>query len=189
MSLSSTSSGDTSYLTYADGDVVLRSTDGIDFRVHKCVLSIASPFFSDMFNRLQTDSGARTIEIGEDAAILDAILRFTYPTHTIRRIKELDEGISLILASRKLQCGRATHLLSKDLEKIIAARPNPLDAWALATWLDIPDAIGPAKAGFMQRYDRKRHGLPESLNHVNVMEYAKLREEKDEREPPKMFYR
>ncbi|KAF8334628.1 uncharacterized protein EI90DRAFT_3288126 [Cantharellus anzutake] len=126
MSLSSTSSGDTSYLTYADGDVVLRSTDGIDFRVHKCVLSIASPFFSDMFNRLQTDSGARTIEIGEDAAILDTILRFTYSTHTIRRIEELDEGISLILASRKLQCGRATHLLSKDLEKIIAGSPQPL---------------------------------------------------------------
>ncbi|KAF8334638.1 uncharacterized protein EI90DRAFT_2847515, partial [Cantharellus anzutake] len=90
-----------SHLAFEDGDVILRSTDGVEFRVHKYILSISSPFFSSMFTLPQTSGETQTIEIAEDAKTLDALLRFIYPTSGLRRIENLEEGISILFASRK----------------------------------------------------------------------------------------
>lgn len=72
-------------------DVILRTSDKVDFRVHKLVLSLASPFFEDMFSIPQpfTSSGvvalispaekAPVIDVAEDSATLDYLLRCVYP--------------------------------------------------------------------------------------------------------------
>ncbi|TFY74281.1 hypothetical protein EWM64_g9731 [Hericium alpestre] len=58
-----------------NADVVLRSCDGINFHVHKNILSIASPFFKDTLNIPQP----KIIEVAEDAQTLDFLLRCIYP--------------------------------------------------------------------------------------------------------------
>ncbi|KAJ7445267.1 hypothetical protein FB451DRAFT_1104358 [Mycena latifolia] len=62
-------------------DVILRSSDGIDFRVHRLVLSLASPFFKQMFSLPQptAEPEVPTIPVTESAAALDRALRFWYP--------------------------------------------------------------------------------------------------------------
>ncbi|KAJ7445269.1 hypothetical protein FB451DRAFT_68208 [Mycena latifolia] len=62
-------------------DVILRSSDGIDFRVHRVVLSLASPFFKQMFSLPQptVEPEVPTIPVTESAAALDRALRFWYP--------------------------------------------------------------------------------------------------------------
>ncbi|KAJ7776025.1 hypothetical protein DFH07DRAFT_766967 [Mycena maculata] len=62
-------------------DIILRSSEGIDFRVHRLVLSLASPFFKDMFNLPQPKGEAETpvISMSESALVLDRALRFWYP--------------------------------------------------------------------------------------------------------------
>lgn len=71
-------------------DVVLRSCDLVDFRVHSRILTEASPFFSDMFELPQppgaepnTTSGAHAlppvVDMAEDAETLDLLLRLLYP--------------------------------------------------------------------------------------------------------------
>ncbi|KAJ7776040.1 hypothetical protein DFH07DRAFT_732034 [Mycena maculata] len=67
-------------------DVILRSSDGIDFHVHRLVLSLASPFFKDMFTLPQPNSepdytkpDTPVILMSESALVLDRALRFWYP--------------------------------------------------------------------------------------------------------------
>ncbi|KZV66258.1 hypothetical protein PENSPDRAFT_689132 [Peniophora sp. CONT] len=67
-----------------DAEFILRSSNGIDFAVHKTILHLASPVFRDMLSlpqpSLLTDASSRTIiSMTEDAPSLRLLLRFTYP--------------------------------------------------------------------------------------------------------------
>lgn len=60
------------------GDVLLWSSDGVDFRVDLIILVRASPFFSDLFaSDVATKAGF--IQIEETSDILDLLLRALYP--------------------------------------------------------------------------------------------------------------
>ena len=71
-------------------DVILRSSDNVDFRVFKLFLSLASPVFETMFGLPQppeganpdegTDDGLPVVPVSEDSKTLDALLRFCYPS-------------------------------------------------------------------------------------------------------------
>ncbi|KAJ7243296.1 hypothetical protein C8J57DRAFT_63798 [Mycena rebaudengoi] len=64
------------------GDVILRSSDGIDFYVYRIVLSLVSPIFEHMFSSLQPQSESDTlpvVQMAESAILLDRSLRFFYP--------------------------------------------------------------------------------------------------------------
>ncbi|EIM88779.1 uncharacterized protein STEHIDRAFT_53325 [Stereum hirsutum FP-91666 SS1] len=70
-------------------DFILRSADLMDFRVHKAVLSLASPIFETMFSLPKTRSGSSSqekreglsvITLPESSDIVDVLLRLCYPT-------------------------------------------------------------------------------------------------------------
>ncbi|EIM88787.1 uncharacterized protein STEHIDRAFT_166783 [Stereum hirsutum FP-91666 SS1] len=74
-------------------DCILRSSDNVDYRVHKLILSLASPIFESMFSlptptptdKSDGDSSTRdglpVIPVPETSAILNTILCLCYPTH------------------------------------------------------------------------------------------------------------
>lgn len=65
-----------------DADVILRSLDGKDFRVHKVILSLASPVFQDMFSLPQSTeppSQIPTIDVPEPSDILEPFIQYLYP--------------------------------------------------------------------------------------------------------------
>lgn len=79
-----------------DREVILVSSDNIHFGCHRTILSIVSPFFSDMFSLPQAphagvpagnDSaygqqevgGIPVIPVTESSKTLDTLLRFIYP--------------------------------------------------------------------------------------------------------------
>ena len=74
---------------FPDGDIILRALGppSRDFRVHKLVLSLASPVFKDMFSLPQPTSedpassaaGVEIIEVTDPPDALDIILRMIYP--------------------------------------------------------------------------------------------------------------
>ena len=75
---------------FHDADLILRSNSSgqddskaISFRVHRCVMSAASPFFETMLSLPQPDGGCSSdvpvIPMTEDYAVLDAILHHIYP--------------------------------------------------------------------------------------------------------------
>ncbi|KAF7362657.1 BTB domain-containing protein [Mycena venus] len=77
----------------AGADVILRSSDGIDFHVHRLVLSLASSVFKDMFAFPQPDSDPviPTVQVSESARILDLVLRFWYPGAEPTVVQTLDD--------------------------------------------------------------------------------------------------
>ncbi|KAI6023344.1 hypothetical protein EDC04DRAFT_2900547 [Pisolithus marmoratus] len=74
---------------HAMADIILRSSDDVDFRVFKLFLSLASPFFETLFDlpqpseEMSTDveikDGLPVIPVSEDSQTLDPLLRFCYP--------------------------------------------------------------------------------------------------------------
>ncbi|KAF8177540.1 hypothetical protein K438DRAFT_1681471 [Mycena galopus ATCC 62051] len=76
----------------ASADVILRSSDGIDFRVYRLVLSLASSVFHDMFAFPQPKSEPETpiVLVSESAFVLDMALRFWYPGADPAVVQTLD---------------------------------------------------------------------------------------------------
>ncbi|EIM88769.1 uncharacterized protein STEHIDRAFT_93746 [Stereum hirsutum FP-91666 SS1] len=84
-----------------DSDCILRSSDNVDFRIHKVILSLASDVFNSMFalpsssasdsldfmfalpssnsNNQETKDGLPVITLAEPFKILDPLLRLCYP--------------------------------------------------------------------------------------------------------------
>ncbi|KAL6300885.1 hypothetical protein BKA93DRAFT_800099 [Sparassis latifolia] len=123
-------------------NVILRSSDNIDFCVHSVILSEASPFFKDMFSLQQPlvdhtkpdgldeyRDGRPVIVVGEDSRTLDSLLRLCYPI-TDPELKELTEVRAVLEAALKYQMEQATAIAAKALRTF--AHGEPLRIWAIA---------------------------------------------------------
>ncbi|KAJ7648053.1 hypothetical protein FB45DRAFT_895123 [Roridomyces roridus] len=65
----------------SSADVILRSSDAVNFHVYRVILSVASPFFKQMFMLPQPSSepDIPIIDVSESALVLNSALRFWYP--------------------------------------------------------------------------------------------------------------
>ena len=67
------------------GDIILRTSDDVNFHVLKIVLELASPVFKDMISLPQPREGRKgenlvpIIPVSESSTTLDPVLRFCYP--------------------------------------------------------------------------------------------------------------
>ena len=97
---------------HAKADIILRSSDNIDFRVFKLFLSLASPFFETLFDIPQPteENGDQEIKDGlvvvpvtEDSKTLDALLRFCYPCTLADdpKLEVLKDAMDVLEAARK----------------------------------------------------------------------------------------
>ena len=67
-----------------NADVILQSSDLVQFRVHKLVLVTSSPFFGDMFSLPQPPNDAAPdelpmVHLPEDAEVLNSLISVLYP--------------------------------------------------------------------------------------------------------------
>ena len=89
-----------------DADVIIRAAGTLDFRVHKFILSFASPIFRDMFTLPQppTDTPGTLphVDISESPETWENILRTIYPMQR-PVIDDLDGLGSLLLAAKKYE--------------------------------------------------------------------------------------
>jgi len=72
----------------SDADLIIRSSDIVDFRVHKLVLSMASPFFKDLLSLPQpsdseTIDGLHVVQLPEDSELLSSLLSMLYPLRPV----------------------------------------------------------------------------------------------------------
>ncbi|KAK0243831.1 hypothetical protein EDD85DRAFT_805646 [Armillaria nabsnona] len=113
-------------------DVILISCDNIRLYAHKFILSLASPFFKDMFALAQvpTDGTLPTVPMAEDGESIGQILRFCYPVK--------DPSFEEISALHRVMVVMARKYLMEDL--VIRARTElrkfsdaePLRVFAIA---------------------------------------------------------
>ena len=92
-------------LNIPDANIILRSSDQVNFYVHRSLLSMSSPFFKDLLSLPQPPSdglvdGLPVIEVPEDAGLLNNLVSLLYP---IRRVKpsSYEKVFALLSACQK----------------------------------------------------------------------------------------
>ncbi|KAF8710616.1 Broad-Complex, Tramtrack and Bric a brac, partial [Rhizoctonia solani] len=122
------------------GDLTLRSSDGIEFRVHSLLLHIASTVFSDMF-QVGTNNH-QVVDLAEDSQTIGLMLEHIYPVKS-PVIDTFDKLEMCLTVARKydikgmmgnldaeLRCGAKSELVAGD----------PLRACVLADSFDLSEA-------------------------------------------------
>jgi len=84
---------------------MVQSSDLVNFRVNKVVLSVSSPFFADMFSLPQPSEnevvdGLPVVRLSEDAEILSSLLTVLYPVHSAVP-SSYDKVVELLAACQK----------------------------------------------------------------------------------------
>jgi hypothetical protein len=67
-----------------DANIIIRSSDFVDFRVHKPILSMASPFFNDLLSIPQPPDGEivdglPVVQLPESSELLNGLILMLYP--------------------------------------------------------------------------------------------------------------
>ena len=75
-------------LVVPDANIIIRSSDLVDFRVHKPTLAMASPVFKDILSLPQpSDSeivdGLPMVKLSEGSELLNSLISILYPIHTV----------------------------------------------------------------------------------------------------------
>jgi hypothetical protein len=72
----------------SDANLIIRSSDFVDFRVHKSVLAMTSPFFKDLLSLPQpldseTINGLPVVQMSESSELLNSLISLIYPIPTV----------------------------------------------------------------------------------------------------------
>ena len=119
-----------------DADVVIRAAGTRDFRVHKVILSLASPVFKDMLTLPQPpadnpDDTLPHIDVEESAETWEDILLTIYPTPN-PVIYSLDDLESLLHAAKKYEMQSIIDTHKRSFEYHVFIQENPLRLYAIA---------------------------------------------------------
>ena len=128
---------------HVKADIILRSSDNIDFRVFKLFLSLASPFFETLFDIPQPDEeieaqeirdGLPVIPVTEDSKTLDALLRFCYPCTLADdpKLEVLKDAVDVLEAARKYSLDVIEMKARKAIVSPKILEVEPLRCFAIA---------------------------------------------------------
>jgi len=118
-----------------DADAVLRSSDGKEHRVHRLILSLASPVFQGMFGLPQpTDPPSQlpTIDVPESADILQPFIQYLYPCSP-PKISDISMWAALYVIADKYGAEVVMHPL-RDMLLPRFLETSPLRVYALASY-------------------------------------------------------
>ncbi|KAF8316305.1 hypothetical protein DL93DRAFT_765606 [Clavulina sp. PMI_390] len=158
-------------ITFIDGDIVLRSKDGVDFTVDTIVLQRASEFFRDLFATLGTTSKPLVME--EDSKMLDMLLRLLYPISKPPPPLTEDHAPEFISMVEKF--GIQSHVVEAFID-VYFATCHPLKGWALAVRFNrAANHTACARRYFMTNGGENASRFPE-LDDISARAFANLKE-------------
>ena len=164
-----------------DGDIILRAPGppSRDFRVHKLVLSLASPVFKDMFSLPRPASyppsvaEVEIVEVTDPPHALDLILRMIYPFTPPSIDGNLDTLIECLAIADKYEIKGAKARLYHEL-----ARPSitePLRVYAIASRFGFTNIADSASRDNLSTVHLPGiPELPDDFDYVPATEYHKV---------------
>ncbi|EMD37129.1 hypothetical protein CERSUDRAFT_95392 [Gelatoporia subvermispora B] len=146
-------------------DVVVRSSDGVDFPIRMFFLTAASAVFEGMFSLPQPAKATSSrrlpvVEFAEHSKTLDIILRLCYPIDVTLLDDFIDHARSVIVAVRKLQNDGVT-------------KQAPLRIYAIACALNMEDLTRSA-AKMTLLYDQADFPHSPELRDITGAAYSRL---------------
>ncbi|KAK6978228.1 BTB domain-containing protein [Favolaschia claudopus] len=161
----------------ADADVIFRSSDVIEFRLHKALLSLVSPVFRDMFTLPQPASESSTtlpvVEVTETSVLFDKALRFFYPgaRPKVDNPSELRDVLTVLIHKYDMQ--GVIPIAQQHLERYLTS--HPLAAYVVAhtfQWNHL--ASEAAKASLKTPIRSANAAAPRNLQHFSAFAYHNL---------------
>jgi hypothetical protein len=140
-------SGDSAYAAapfdHAKADIILRSSDNIDFRVFKLFLSLASPSFETLLeipqpteqnNAQVARDGLAVICVEEHSKTLDTLLRFCYPCTLAEdpKLEVLEDLVDVLGAAQKYSLDTIERKVRQALSNPKILEVEPLRCFAIA---------------------------------------------------------
>ncbi|KAI9064032.1 hypothetical protein FKP32DRAFT_590281 [Trametes sanguinea] len=143
-------------------DIILRTSDLVDFRVHSPILIQASPFFATMLSLPQPrpqrsdvkSEGASSdatapqavpdsdsvpvVDVSEDSATLELILRILYPIPK-PKMDRPDMLVSALRLARKYEMEWPKEILSERLVDVLRTPKMAIHVWAAACRTNLED--------------------------------------------------
>ncbi|KAI9464705.1 hypothetical protein HD554DRAFT_1249783 [Boletus coccyginus] len=143
MSMSEDSAYAATPFDHAKADIILRSSDNIDFRVFKLFLTLASPFFETLFeipqptepnNDQEIKDGLAVIRVQENEKTLDTLLRFCYPCTLAEdpKLEALEDLVDVLEAARKYSLDTIERKVHQALSNPKIMEAEPLRCFAIA---------------------------------------------------------
>jgi BTB/POZ domain len=85
-----------------DANFIIRSSDNVNFRVHKSLLAMVSPFFKDLLSLPQPPDGEivdglPVVQLPESSELLNSLLSVIYPVPTV--VPDSYEKVLYVLAT------------------------------------------------------------------------------------------
>lgn len=115
-------------------DIIVTSSDNVDFYLVRAILIIASSFFEDMFSldqpvTAESGRGLDSIQITEDSETFDFLMRLCYPVKD-PTMSDLGLVERVLAGAIKYQMNEATDLVKSTLQEFITEKP--LQVYAIA---------------------------------------------------------
>jgi hypothetical protein len=133
-----------------NADIVLRSSDLVDFHVHRSVLVASSPFFGDMFSLPQPPNelvpeALPVVHLSEDAEILNSLVSMLYPVPPEIPWSYVDI-LALLAAATKYDMNAVQSFIRMAISRKDLLSPHPTHAYAVAysKWL-VPEMTTTAR--------------------------------------------
>ena len=135
----------TGHLPYRDpsvGDLIIRTSDGIEFHVHRRRIADASPVFADMFllpDGASTDQEKQEkalVDVSESSKIWEKLLSICYLEDSPPRMEDL---MHLWEAGRKYNIAGVMNRMKGFLNSSFYMDEKPFAVYALACALDVPE--------------------------------------------------
>ncbi|EIW79748.1 hypothetical protein CONPUDRAFT_33035, partial [Coniophora puteana RWD-64-598 SS2] len=152
-----------------DADFILRTSDDVDFRVFKAVLSLASPVFKDMLSLPQPTLASSPTEtpvvpISETSTVLEPLLLICYPS--MPPVLETLQGVRALLEiASKYDIACAVQYATTHLTLPHFLEANPVSVYCIAACYGIESV---ARAAARQTLNIASLGRPSA--YVEEME-------------------
>jgi len=166
-----------------NGDIILRTQGSPthNFRVHKVVLSLASPVFSDMFSLPQPGSdgsmvstgegGLEIVDVTDPPQALELVFKLIYPWLP-PDIDSLDLLVEGLIITDKYNIESARARLRAELTKF--TNEAPLRVYAIASRFGFDKEAEAASSLTTNCYLPALTDLPDDMKYVPVSAYHKL---------------
>ncbi|KAH8985627.1 hypothetical protein EDB86DRAFT_3105670 [Lactarius hatsudake] len=123
-------------LNLPGADVILRSSDLVSFHVHKSILAISSPFFTDLFSLPQPPDGEvigglPVVQVSEDAELLHGLFTVLYPIPSAIP-DSYEKALTLLAASQKYNMTTIMSTIRFEVGRRLPATEASFRAYAIA---------------------------------------------------------
>ncbi|KAH7922635.1 hypothetical protein BV22DRAFT_645085 [Leucogyrophana mollusca] len=163
-----------------DADIILRSSDNVDLRVFRVILSLVSPIFKDMFSLPQPRSAngeplsvdLPIIPVTETSSTLENLLLYCYPGG-VPQVSNLESASVILEAAIKYDMGPVHRLIGNTLLRF--AESDPLSVYAIFSrygWRDEMQ-VAARRALELKGLGRPSLFVPE-FKYTTVAEYHRL---------------